>query len=234
MTPGSAPRNPPRPAPAEPFANYGNAPKQIYALLRHRILRGELPGGAKIKIGAVAGELGVSPIPVREAIRMLAADGLIDVQPRHSPVVLGVTLAEIYEIGEIRRWLEPFALSLAVPQLEEATLSACQDLIDRSRDTTDGWDKVQFNRSFHLSLYRPCGRGRLLKIIEDQLDGTIRFSRYLVVADELATQAEEDEHQVILDACRRRDAEEATAALTHHLERALERLTQVWSTIDAG
>lgn len=225
---------PPPSASAEPFADYGNAPKQIYVLLRQRILRGELAGGSKIKIGVVADELGVSPIPVREAIRMLAADGLIDAQPRRSPVVLGVTINEIYEISEIRRRLEPFALGLAVPQIEDATLAACQELIDRNRGSTDDWEKVEVNRSFHLALYRPCSRRRLMKIIEDQFDGITRFSQYRVINAGLMSQSDEDEHQVILDACRRRNAEEAAAALTYHLERSLDRLNQIWSTIEAG
>ena len=92
---------------------YGGVPNEIYRNLRGRILRGQIESGSQIKIGAVAEEFGVSIIPVREALRMLEADRLVDILPRRSPVVSGISAGEVLEISAIRsrssrsRWPKP-------------------------------------------------------------------------------------------------------------------------------
>ena len=203
---------------------YGGVPNEIYRNLRERILRGQLPSGTRIRIGAVAEEFGVSIIPVREALRMLAADHLIDILPRRSPVVSGISAHEVLEIGAIRLALEPLALAGAIPNLDAGTLRRSRRILEDYERCSDPWDQVELNRRFHLTLYTPCGRKRLMKIISDQYDGMTRCAQVLVIRSSKAVDKSVMEHEAILKACEAGDVERATAVLHVHLQASGDRL----------
>ena len=203
---------------------YGGVPNEIYRNLRERILRGQLPSGTRIRIGAVAEEFGVSIIPVREALRMLAADHLIDILPRRSPVVSGISAHEVLEIGAIRLALEPLALAGAIPALDAGTLRRSRRILEDYERCSDPWDQVELNRRFHLTLYTPCGRKRLMKIISDQYDGMTRCAQVLVIRSSKAVDKSVMEHEAILAACEAGDVERATAVLHSHLQASVDRL----------
>ena len=206
--------------------DYRGAPNEIYRNLRDRILRGELRSGDRIKIRAVADEFGVSIIPVREAMRMLEADRLIELPPRRSPVVSGVSPEEAIEIGKIRLALEPVALEAAILNMDRASLAAARACIvgyDQSRDI---WEQVELNRRFHLTLYRPCGMERLLTLISEQYDGMTRFAQYTVIqASKSVRERSLSEHRDILRACHNGDVATAKDMLRAHLEAAIGRLS---------
>ena len=204
--------------------DYGGVPSEIYKNLRERILRGQLPSGSQIKIGAVAEEFGVSIIPVREALRMLEADHLIDILPRRSPVVSGVSAHEVLEISAIRLALEPLALAGAIPNMTGETLRRSREILKDYQKCSDPWDQVELNRKFHLILYEPCRKKRLMKIISDQYDGMTRCAQVLVIRSSKAVDKSVMEHEEILGACEARDVERATAVLHSHLQASSDRL----------
>ncbi len=204
--------------------DYGNVPTEIYRQLRDRILRGKLNGGEQIKIGAVAEEFGVSIIPVREAMRMLQADHLIDILPRRSPVVSGLSRDEVLEIAEIRLALEPLALAAAIPNLTEADFAACESVLEKHQKMKDPWKQVDLNRVFHLTLYEPCQKKRLMKIISAQYDGMTRCAQFMVIHSSRDIGKSMAEHKAVLKACRKNNVEEAVQRLRSHLEASIDRL----------
>ena len=204
--------------------DYGGAPNEIYRNLRERILRGEFRSGSQIKIGAVAEEFGVSIIPVREALRMLEADHLIDILPRRSPVVSGISAGEVLEIGAIRLALEPLALAEAIPNMTEETVRTGEKLLEDYGKCSDAWEQVELNRQFHLVLYKPCGKKRLMKIISDQYDGMTRCAQVLVIRSSTLVDKSVMEHEEILRACEAKDLKGATAMLRSHLQASNDRL----------
>lgn len=203
---------------------YGGVPNEIYRNLRERILRGQIESGSQIKIGAVAEEFGVSIIPVREALRMLEADRLVDILPRRSPVVSGISAGEVLEISAIRLALEPLALAEAIPNMTGATIREGQRLLEDYGKCSDPWDQVELNRRFHLLLYEPCGKKRLMKIISDQYDGMTRCAQVLVIRSSKLVDRSVAEHEEILGACEAKDLERATAMLRSHLQASNDRL----------
>ena len=203
---------------------YGGAPNEIYRNLRERILRGQLESGSQIKIGAVAEEFGVSIIPVREALRMLEADRLVDILPRRSPVVSGISAGEVLEISAIRLALEPLALAEAIPNMTGATITRGVRLLEDYGKCSDPWDQVELNRQFHLGLYEPCGKKRLMKVISDQYDGMTRCAQVLVIESSKLVDRSVAEHEQILNACEAKDLERATAMLRSHLQASNDRL----------
>lgn len=203
---------------------YGGVPNEIYRNLRERILRGEIESGSRIKIGAVAEEFGVSIIPVREALRMLEADRLVDILPRRSPVVSGISAGEVLEISAIRLALEPLALAEAIPNMTGETIRKGERLLEDYGKCSDPWDQVELNRRFHLLLYEPCGKKRLTKIISDQYDGMTRCAQVLVIRSSKLVDRSVMEHEEILSACETKDVERATAMLRSHLQASNDRL----------
>lgn len=203
---------------------YGDGPKAIYDAVKEKILSGELAGGAEVKIQALAADMGVSIVPVREAIRMLASDGFIDIRPRRSPVVSSIELADVLEINQIRQALEPLALEAAVPNHTLETLDACRAIVAEDEIAQDLWHKVELNRRFHLALLGPAGQPRILRLIEDQYDGISRFAQFLVVGSGVFEGAPHREHQRLLEAVERRDTAEAMDLMRDHLAASTDRV----------
>ena len=130
----------------EPLIRYGDGPSAIYDQIKERILSGELHGGDEIKIQSLAEQLGVSIVPVREAIRMLASDKLIELRPRRSPVVAALDESELLEINQIRLALEPLVLVSAIDHHTPETINSCRRIVKLDEMLpnyykTRGWDE---------------------------------------------------------------------------------------------
>lgn len=204
--------------------DYGGAPNEIYRNLRDRILKGDLESGDQIKIDAVSKEFGVSIIPVREAIRMLASDHLIEILPRRSPVVSGLSPDEVLEICQVRLALEPIALAAAIPNMTTRTIKECDKFIRDYSKSKDTWKQVELNRKFHLTLYEPSGLKRINKIIASQYDGMTRYAQAVVIRSVKEVDKSNEEHQAILSACVDGDVDAAVKNLQHHLEASRRRI----------
>ena len=155
---------------------------------------------------------------------MLEADHLIDILPRRSPVVSGVSAHEVLEISAIRLALEPLALAGAIPDMTSETLRRSRGILKDYERCSDPWDQVELNRKFHLVLYTPCRKKRLMKIISDQYDGMTRCAQVLVIRSSKTVDGSVAEHEEILRACEARDVERATAVLHVHLQASSDRL----------
>lgn len=208
-----------------PALMLSDVPDAIYARLKEQILSGALGGGEQIKIQLVADEMGVSIVPVREAIRMLAAEGLIELRPRRSPVVATLELSEVLEVTTLRQALEPFYLELAIPNHTPDTLSACLALIRADQTTTDYSEKVDLNRQFHLALLAPCNQPHALKLIGEQFESIARYGQMLVLRGQTTLQGHvHNEHLDIIKAIQQGQSETAITLLRQHIAAAGRRI----------
>ena len=195
----------------------GLAADAIADELRRLILSGAVGVGVQLKQEALARRFGVSRFPVREALRRLQAEGLVTHTPNAGSVVASRTVADLVEICDIRIGLETRALELAIPNLQPADIKAAQAILARYDASERPQEWTELNLEFHLGLYRPCGRPRLLKMIEDIVRSTelhLRAKGSLIVG----RQAPQAEHREILAACRERDVVKARALLQIHVE----------------
>ena len=206
---------------------YGDGPQAVYDNLRARIITGEIAAGEELKILSVAAEHGISTVTVREAVRMLAADKLIELRPRRSPIVVLPDLAEILEINEIRMALEPIALRAAMPNHSDESLAKCREIIEADKNETEHWGRVELNRSFHLALLEPSGKPRLLRTIDEQYEGIARLAQYLVIDKTLPRKLPHVEHSEICEAVQNRDARRAVKLLKAHIQASTERVVAV-------
>lgn len=191
--------------------------------LRDAIVTGRLKGGERLHQDGIALKLGVSRMPVREALRQLESEGLVVFTPHRRVSVADLSTEELREIYEIRIALELLALDLALPRLtikELAYLGAVLEQMDR---VTDPGRWLALNRTFHGALYRASRRSRLCALIDSLRGNVDRYLRIFVSGADRRARAQA-EHRRILRACRRRRPAEARKALRQHLSGTVSQL----------
>lgn len=190
--------------------------------LRERILAGDLPAGERLLLEGIAEDLGISPIPLREALRSLASEGLVSPLPRRGYTIAQATAADLEETYRLRLMLEPLAVELAVPMLTAADLVALQaefELAKLAVDEADWRAHRLHHRAFHFTIYNRCGSSWLLRFTDMLWANSERYQRMTTqIRGGLAERV--SEHQAILDACRQGDAKAAAEAMHSHLENA--------------
>lgn len=192
-------------------------------MLREAILRGILTAGQQLRQDEIARELGVSHIPVREALRQLEAEGLVRLRPYRGFEVSELSPEEVEELYEIRIPLECQALRLALPHLTEEDVRRAEQVLDAidAEDDPSVWSEL--NTEFHAVLYAPSRRQRLLNLIRTLRTNVDRYLR-LYISVMHRKQFSQREHRRILDAVRKRDETEALRALEEHLDIACRML----------
>ncbi len=159
-----------------PLAGRQSSPRLIAAALRAAIIHGRLAPDAPLRQEQLARHFSVSRIPLREALRQLESEGWIEFRPNRGARVSGLDATEAREIFEIRAALECAALRLAAPRHTPASWQEVARLLADSRRESHRTRYVRRNRDFHLALYRPAQRPRLLALIASLHD---RGERYL-------------------------------------------------------
>jgi DNA-binding GntR family transcriptional regulator len=191
---------------------------RIVDALRESILDGVLPPGLQVRQEALAEQFGVSRVPVREALRQLEAEGLIHTELHKGAFVSSLSLEQVIEMLDIRIGLELRALKLAVPNFTAQHAGAAKRILERYDASASPRDWRDLNLAFHLALYAPCNRPRLVKMIEDVALGTHRFLRTYVSAI-VGREDPQAEHHRLLELCVDGDAAGALALLEAHIER---------------
>ncbi len=197
--------------------------------LRRAIAEGELVPGERIGQEAVAERIGVSLIPVREALRVLESEGLVTYRPRRGYFVTELHLADLEEIYRLRRLLETDAVERGVPvataedvaRMEEAA-AACA-AAGAAGDVTR---RLAENRRFHFALYALARSAQLQRIVGLLWDSTEAYRAvYYGLPGE--GEAADRAHRAIIAAVWEGDVERTVRELDAHRERALERLRAV-------
>jgi len=197
-----------------------------YDILKERIVTARLKPGEPIVIGAVAQELGMSYIPVREAVQRLEGDGLVVSRPHCSPTVSEFRLQDLEEILEVRAILEGQAAVMALPHLQPETVSALERVVASSFKELERHNlgKVALlDREFHQLLYEQTGNHFLIGLIRDLWN---KSDRMLGVFTLVPMRAREScqEHRQILDAIKRRDSGQTAELVAAQKRRTLASL----------
>ena len=212
-----------RPRPVPPGSAALNARDRAYLDLRYRILTGRLAPGTTLLETEIAGMLGLSRTPVREAVIRLAEEGLVLIRPRHGVTVVDLTLADFRDILDVFSALEVRAVALTASRpLRGADRDALTHLTQRmERATADGdiarWSDL--DDDFHSTLVGLCGNPRLLRTIGEYWGQQYR-GRRLILPHRPLPVASDREHRAILAAVVAGDAQAAHAAHLAHRARA--------------
>lgn len=193
------------------------AAQKAYEEIKRRISDGTLAEGAPIRQDEIAGVIGVSKIPVREALTRLESEGLVVLTPNAGATVATLTVSDYIEMLDMRLALECRALELAVPNMASSDIAKARQLLAAYDQAMTQADWSDLNMSFHACLYAPANRPRLVTMIRSVQDHMGRMLRLRVSGVAGHTRSHE-EHIQILDACEQGDTAKAVALLRKHIE----------------
>ena len=191
----------------------------IFERVREDILNGKYSNGDKIVEAKLAEELGVSRTPVREALKQLELDGLVESLPNRGVVVKGITDQDIVDIYTIRLATEAIAARWAVERMDDSEIEQLKEIYDLMEFYTfkeDVEKTFELNTKFHETMYRGT-KSRYLEHVLKDFQLFIKSTRNESLKSEGRIDNALEEHKRILDAFIRRDADSAVDALVNHI-----------------
>jgi DNA-binding GntR family transcriptional regulator len=196
--------------------------------LREAIFEGHLANGTALRQEAIAKELGVSRIPVREALQRLEVEGLVTIRPHSGARVATLDFAECVEIYKIRERIEPLALRESIGNLTSEQVRAISELVDRLDTITDDLGEwVEVDRQLHLASFAGAQMPRLAGLIDTFWDATQRYRRVLLSTFDLRDFSRfQHDHRLIVEALETNHRRLGEDILRLHIERALSRLSR--------
>ncbi|PEQ12619.1 GntR family transcriptional regulator [Novosphingobium sp. PC22D] len=196
------------------------ASQRVADILAERILSGRLAPGERIKQDELAEELDTSRIPVRDALRMLEARGLVTMRANAGARVTALTNRDLEISYEIRERIEPLLLAESIPNLTDEDFAEMRAILDRNRTVTDLDEAIALGREFHWVSYRRHDTPLLAQIVERVWDTTQSYRRaYLKLVFKGSSRTHDTEHELMYDAITRREIGTAQAALVMHIRR---------------
>jgi DNA-binding GntR family transcriptional regulator len=200
--------------------NYRTKTDLVTAHLRRAIQTGRYRPGERLVVDRVATELGVSKVPVREAVTRLTGEGLLESRPNIGPAVPAFTPADVRETALLRVAVERTALELAIPLHDRDSLDRARAHLERMTDT--GADFPELNVRFHAALIAPVPYPYMRQTVEGLLRRAQRFATVHRVPGYQADAHEE--HLAIFDAVAVGDATTAVALNEEHVRGAADQL----------
>jgi DNA-binding GntR family transcriptional regulator len=193
--------------------------EHVYRRVREAILEGEIPPSTVMSQVALADELGVSRTPLREALRMLQSEGLVDAQANRRVTVRPISATDLEELVVMRVALETEALRLAVSRLEPEDIAALEGRLAEMAHFAEAKDYPRWQQphsAFHRGLTAAAGV-RVNAMLAQLSDHAERYRRVHIARSPKAWQTEG--HREILDAAKKGDREKAGRLLADHLSR---------------
>lgn len=195
--------------------------------IREAILTGAMPGGTRIDQAQLAQDLNVSLVPVREALKKLEGEGFVQIIPRRGAFITATSVKDMEEIYFARAILEGQAAYHAVDKLTDKDFAKLDSLMRYMDELLQKHDYPEFNdanRDFHFTIYEANHNSYLTNMIASMWDLAERYRyRYLVLRDQ--SDVIQQEHQMILDACRERNAPKLRDAIIVHMNRTFQGIS---------
>ena len=197
----------------------------MYSTLFNRIVKGQYSANERLIEDDLAKEFQVSRTPIRETLRLLQQDGLIQILPNRGARVYGFTPDDLEDIYEIRRVLEVLALELTVPMLSINELMKVRQAVEATASTTDPTRHVEADGMLHRFITESSRRRRLIENL-NQLFHLMQTFRELGFQDEEIQRSTYTEHMELIDALSIRDLDAAKQILERHIKNSKIRILQ--------
>jgi DNA-binding GntR family transcriptional regulator len=198
----------------------GAASARIATYLREEILHGRILPGDRIRQEDIADRFGASRLPVREALRMLEAEGLTEHEPNKGARVPRLSQHDVDVVYQMRERLEPLALIESLPLLTSEEHERLDDVQSRIEANTDVDRFLDLDREFHLLTYSGCSLDPLNSMVTRLWNSTQHYRRMFVqMGGRSRMWVVNAEHRLILDAVVRRDEVDAERYLQGHIRR---------------
>lgn len=206
----------------EGLPRHGHTTDRVTRVLREAILDGVLAPSTWLREAELAKELSVSRTPVREALRRLSVEGLVNITAHQGAMVARMAIEDVLEVYVVREVLEGLAGRLAARHRSQRHLDGLEDLIARMRRAAEGQaypELTRLNLAFHKVIREASGNDYVDRFLTQVEHAVRRFGRTTFEAPGRAQEAVE-EHARILEAIAAGDAEAAEKLATEHMRRA--------------
>ncbi|PLR75928.1 GntR family transcriptional regulator [Bacillus sp. V3-13] len=194
---------------------------KVCNVIREAIIRGDFKPGERLKQSDLADKLGVSRMPVREALQKLESEGLIIIEPHKGAIVKSISINDIEEIYSLRAELEKLAVYKSIDLLTEEDIHQLTILVDRMETAEDVDSFVSDNIEFHKLLVRRCKWERLNGFISNLWNGFPQQTPHVLSGQ---AEASNVEHREILNAIKAGYKETAANLVSEHIRRTGETL----------
>lgn len=204
-----------------------------YHGIRTSILSGEFEPGMQLKLQNLGDRYSMSLIPVREALRLLQAEGLVESVRNKGARVAPISLAETIDVYRLRLVLETTAIKLAFPQIDDQLIGALEECQRDMRRifATDRIHYLELHHKLHFGIYSRCGSKWTMRMLGLVWSHSDRWRRIALPND---VNAETEDHRPILSALKARDLRAACKALEQHIHLSVKSLEQTVLAVPGG
>ena len=192
----------------------------VYLELKHKILTGEITARTRLMEIDLAEKMNVSRTPIREAIRELANDGLVTIEPRRGAYVSDISIKNMIDVFEVREDLEGLASYLAAKRINEeeklalGKLTRLNELAVEKKNTAE---MVEYDEKFHNFIVKCSRNDTLIEMVNHIQELSLRF-RYLYYGDYSLFEKMPKEHKEIMESIVNGDAERARRVADAHVK----------------
>ncbi|WFE76516.1 GntR family transcriptional regulator [Roseinatronobacter sp. S2] len=198
---------------------------QLLAILRARIIRGDLPPGSRLSEAGIASELQISRQPIREAFIKLAEEGLLEIRPQRGTVVPKISLRMVDDARFVREAIEADVVKIAAQEFDAARIATLDRLLLEQSQTDSVEGFIALDDQFHRHLSEGVGRSHAWHVIE-ALKAQLDRVRYLSV-QQFPKDTLVEQHASIVEAIRTHDPAQAEAAMRAHLSGMISDLPKI-------
>ncbi|WP_373068694.1 GntR family transcriptional regulator [Gemmatimonas sp.] len=191
----------------------------ILVHVRQMLLEGILAPGEKIDVDAIARDFGISPPPVREALKQLQAERVVSWAPRKGFRVAKLSFADFSELQHITTVLEAEAIRLGVPRLTDADIAQMtsqRERMEQARSAQDMWTQIVAHREMHFVPYIASGMSRLVEEIQRFWEHTDHYRVLYLYKGDADQEVSLHQHVDIIEACEQRDVASVIALMDEH------------------
>lgn len=199
--------------------NHATIGDQITENIRNQILRGDLRPEGSLKQDLLAQQFGVSVGIIREALKNLEGEGLLEFIPNKGAHIRSLSSREALDIFDLRLLLESEALYRSLPSLGEEDFFILEGMLDEEEFCFDPVLYNTLNCQYHMQLYKYCGNAKLLDTIRELNDSVARYM-IMYLAELKQKDVSQNEHRQLLEACRAKDKRGAKTILKKHMQSA--------------
>ena len=204
----------------------------VFNTLRQAILRGELKPGERLMEIQLANKLGVSCTPIREALRKLELEGLVNMVPRKGAEVADITEKSQRDVLEVRKALEELSVQLACEKITEEEIEELKRVAERFKDTLNDQDVTKIAEAdvaFHDVIYTATDNQKLILLLNNLREQMYRYRVEYLKKEEAYPQLIA-EHEELIDNISKRNKEEATRIMCEHIDNQVATVINVIHT----
>lgn len=222
------------PTPVEPWAavaldGHRTLAEKAFAALHDAIVSGALAPGQRLRIEELAGQLGMSHLPIREAIRQLESRGLVEHIPHRGGRVTEISLEDLRELYEARLLIEPEIIARSAETFTDADADAARAALDRYARALEQGQMTEIwaaHTAFHFALYGPCRSSWLVRLVTPLWESSQRYRMTIPpLNSEMRRKEADKEHKKMLAACIAHDGPGAATVLHNHLVKTANLVT---------